>query len=114
MSVRKAINEAKKAKMRALGFETARQLADKLWESGRETADAMNAFLAQFPRGPMNLTPDFVKAMPEYQALRAAGENSHRALRDFNAVYTVVFKKEIAAYRAAERQKKLDMENKNG
>ena len=62
----------------------------------REVAD--EAF-RKIPRGPMGLTPDPVKAMPEYQAAKAAYDAAFAALRDFNGKYVKIFKAEIQAER---------------
>ena len=42
------------------------------------------AALAAFPRGPMGLTPDSVKASPEWQAAKAAWTEAFSALRAYN------------------------------
>lgn len=71
----------------------------------RDTVDEINTrhseILAQFPKGPMGLTPDVVKESPEWKRAKADFENSFAKLREFNSWYVKTFKKEIAAARAA-------------
>ena len=45
---------------------------------------AASVVLQQFPSGPMGLTPDDVKASPEFQAAKRAYAASFAALRAFN------------------------------
>lgn len=52
----------------------------ELWRRHKECGDAMRAF----PRGPMGLTPDSVRAMPEWQVARAAADKAFAELRAFN------------------------------
>ena len=61
-----------------------------------------------FPRGPMGLTPDPVKAMPEYRAACAAYDKAFAALRDYNGKFTKAFKAEYAAERAQKYATKLE------
>lgn len=53
----------------------------------------------------MGMTPDHVKAMPEYQATKKAYDISFNNLRNFNGqfmkVFMKVFKKEVQADRKA-------------
>lgn len=59
--------------------------------------------LRVFPRGPMGLTPDAVKATPEYKAAKTASEVAFAKLRAFNGWYTKTFKSELAAERRTRR-----------
>lgn len=45
-------------------------------------------------RGPMGLTPDHVKATPEWKASRAEMDRAHRRLRDFNQAFLKQYKRE--------------------
>jgi hypothetical protein len=53
--------------------------------------------------GPMGLTPDHVKASPDYQETRRRFEWDFDSLRKFNAWYVKTFKRELARERAAKR-----------
>ncbi|MGE5732779.1 MAG: hypothetical protein ACM37U_12605 [Gemmatimonas sp.] len=57
--------------------------------------------LKVFPRGPMGLTPDAVKALPEYRAAKARVDKAFARLRAFNGVFVKRFAKELRAERAA-------------
>jgi len=63
--------------------------------------------LAHCPKGPMGLTPDHVRATPEYKTAKANFDRSFAALRDHNAFMTKNFKKEMKADRDARRQARL-------
>ena len=86
-----------------MSFEEAQARAGELWSASEVTSAAMNGF----PKGPMGLTPDDVRATPEWQAAKAAADADFEALRSFNGPYSKKFKKEIAAARQAEREAKL-------
>lgn len=53
--------------------------------------------------GPMGLTPDNVKARPDYRIAKAAFDKAFAKMRAFNAVYVKQYKKELAAERKARR-----------
>jgi hypothetical protein len=44
-----------------------------------------SGILKSFPKGPMNLTPDPVKATPEWKAAKAATDKAFANLRAFNS-----------------------------
>jgi len=52
-----------------------------------------SAALRSFPKGPMGLTPDAVKASPEYCAAKAAYDAAFNRLRTFNASFVKAFGK---------------------
>lgn len=79
-------------------FEQAKAIQDSLQAVVDQTSRAFQEFLDRYPRGPMNLTPDFVKKMPEYQKLNVAYQNAFQRLRRYNADFTRAFKKENAAF----------------
>jgi hypothetical protein len=111
MNARQMAKAEKEAKVRALGFGKATMLRDMLYDNWSEACARYKAFADQFPKGPMNLTPDFVKAMPEYAPLRAACANTEATYKNFASVYNRVYKKEIAAdvrARQASRQTKVE------
>ena len=83
-------------------FQAARDRAETLWEGSRVASEALGAF----PRGAMGLTPDAVKASPEWRAAKAASDAALARLRDFNRQYTKKFKLEIRAARESERAAK--------
>lgn len=87
-----------------MNFAIAKQAADELSYAFTESSNALNAFVASHGgAGQMGLTPDHVKAMPEYQALKRSFDIAFAALRNFNAMYTKKYKRELAAERAARR-----------
>lgn len=57
--------------------------------------------LKSFPKGPMGMTPDAVKASPEFKKAYAEYAAAFAALRNFNGMFFKTFKKEIAADRKA-------------
>lgn len=69
---------------------------------GADVARA-SAALNRFPVGPMGLTPDAVKASPEYRAAKMAFDSAFAGQRCFNASFVRTFRREIAAERAARR-----------
>jgi len=58
-----------------------------------ECARAGQALNALSGNGPMGLTPDTVRATPEWQTAKRAYQAAFAALRDFNAVYCKRFKR---------------------
>jgi hypothetical protein len=68
-----------------------------------QEVSAAGAVLRAFPTGPMGLTPDHVKATPEWRAAKARYERAFAAMRKFNAVFVKVFAKELRAQRDARR-----------
>lgn len=80
-------------------FEESQKVADCLWEHSKQAGAALNEFLSKHPKGVMGLTPDNVRAMPEYKQLHAAYQRSHEALRVHNALHVKTYAKEIKAFR---------------
>lgn len=88
-----------------LTFGQAQEIANGLWQASCLAHQALTEFVdAQGPRGSMNLTPDSVKALPEYQRLKNLSEHLFQRLRNFNGAYTKKFKKEIAVARWEQRE----------
>ena len=87
-------------------FDLAKAKADSLHSAAKGASDALNEFRDRYPRGPMGLTPDHVKAMPEFKALNAAYQRAAAASRAFNGIYTKQFSKELRAARE-ERMRKI-------
>lgn len=65
----------------------------------KREVDLASAALRVFPRGKMGLTPDAVKATPEYRASKSRYQEAFARLRAFNAVFVKTFAKEIRADR---------------
>lgn len=81
-----------------VGYATQRALE-------RATA-AASACLSSVPgigSGAMGLTPDAVKASPDYQSARAAYQASHDRLARHNAAFVRTFKRELHKARAYRR-----------
>lgn len=81
-------------------FQAARAKQAQLEAESTRLGRAMNAF----PKGPMNLTPDSVRATPEWKAAKAASDKSFQAYRNFNGMMLKAFPKELQAERAAKRR----------
>lgn len=64
---------------------------------------AAKAALAVYPRGPMGLTPDAVKALPEYRTAKVQADQAFARLRAFNATFVKTFAKELREERATRR-----------
>jgi hypothetical protein len=62
--------------------------------------DAASEALRAFPRGPTGLTPDAVRATPEYRAAKSRYARAFARQRDFNETFTKRFAKELRAERA--------------
>jgi len=65
---------------------------------------AISDKLGAFPRLANGLTPDSVKALPEYRALRSAYDSAFKRLRIVNAEFVKRFKREIKADILARRK----------
>jgi hypothetical protein len=59
----------------------------------------LNDFLDRHERGAMGMTPDHVKAMPEYKRLVSAFNSSFKKMQDTNSKFNREFKRQHAAYR---------------
>jgi len=78
-------------------FEEAKAEEALLENEMSEAQAAINAF----PRGPTGLTPDAVKATPEWRAAKTRVDKAFARLRAFNAVFVKRFAKELRAERSA-------------
>ena len=56
-----------------------------------------------FPKGAMNLTPDSVRATPEWRAAKSAADKAFQEYRNFNGIMLKAFPNELKAERAAKR-----------
>jgi hypothetical protein len=102
---------------RADKLATANLVADRKAEdflAAYEQAEILNravtetsAKMQDFPRGPLGLTPDDVKASPEWQTAYRNFNTAFQALRNFNGTYTKVFADELRHERNAVRAARL-------
>jgi hypothetical protein len=53
----------------------------------RAEVDRTSAAMQVFPRDAMGLTPDSIKASPEFKTAKAAFDRAFAQLRNFNSVY---------------------------
>jgi hypothetical protein len=81
------------------------------YESAKRQRDSISAeltrlsvILESYPKGPMNLTPDSVKATPEHQQTRRECNTAFARLRAFNTVFIRTYKREITLDRANRRK----------
>jgi hypothetical protein len=79
----------------AMTYEEAKKIKDNI----ETELDVANTILSSFPKGPMNLTSDAVRATPEWQAAKRSSEQTFAKLRSFNSIFVKNFKKEIKAER---------------
>lgn len=82
-------------------FTQAKAQYERNYEALKLANAELQSFLSQFPPGPMGLTSDHVKAMPEFRRLKGAFERQFQAVRSFNSRYTKIFKAELNAERRA-------------
>ena len=79
-------------------FHAAKQ-SKAMLEYSLDAADkALKAF-DKYGKSEMGMTPDFVKAMPEWQQSKKEYDKAFAELRNFNGWYVKTFKKEISAER---------------
>lgn len=78
-----------------MDYEAAKRIRDAI-EDQRKQAGAA---LQRFPRGAMGLTPDAIKASPEYRAAKAAYDLAHARLRKINQIINRHFSVERLADR---------------
>lgn len=76
-------------------YAEAKAVRDAIDAEGREAGKVLNAF----PKGAMNLTPDAVKATPEWKAAKARSDALFQKLRTFNTWFVKAFAAEIRAER---------------
>lgn len=60
-----------------------------------EEVTRLGVALNSFPKDTMGLTPDAVKASPEYRSAKSAYNEAFHQLINFNSVFTKAFAKEI-------------------
>lgn len=91
------------ADRKALGYLAARAQARELNAEVDKTSTALQAY----PKGPMGLTTDAVKATPAWKAASSAYAIAFSRLRQFNGTYTKLFAAELAYERQYAREAKL-------
>lgn len=76
-------------------YAEAKQMQETLWQRMTSLGENLNTF----PKGPMGLTPDTVKASPEFKLAKRNFNQAFEQLRMFNKFYLKTFKAEIKADR---------------
>lgn len=94
------------ADRKAEDFLAAREQAEILSLAVNETSAKMQ----EFPRGPLGLPPDDVKASPEWQTAYRNFNTAFEALRKFNGTYVKAFADELRHERNAVRAAHLATE----
>ena len=87
------------------------------YAEAKAARDVLNARVEQagkvlegFPKGELGLTPDHIKASPEWRKAKAEFELAFAVLRGFNKTFTKQFKREIRADIDARRMaRKLEL-----
>jgi hypothetical protein len=87
-----------------MSFEAAKAKQAELYQITDKASAALNEF-AKYGSGPMGLTPDHVKAMPEWIKAKRDFDLAFAQLRAFNGWFNKMYKKEIKAERRAKIQK---------
>ena len=77
-----------------MNFQEAKAYKAQL-ESLLDFADKRLKAFDSYGKSAMGMTPDHVKVMPEWKEAKMAFDIAFQNLRNFNAKYTKVFKKEI-------------------
>ena len=84
--------------MQSIGFVAAKLVKKQLEQREREAAKKLGA-ISGIGSGRMGLTPDAVKASPEYREAKAAWNAAWQALREFNGAFTKTYATELKAER---------------
>lgn len=71
--------------------------------------DRLSAILKKFPKGPMGLTPDSVKATSEYRKAKGEFDRAFKAMQNFNRAFTKTWAKELKEER---RKRNAELERK--
>lgn len=79
-------------------YEEAKAYRKKLDEKNTADSDKLKSF-DELGKTAMGLTPDHVRALPEWQEAKKAFDCSFSELRTFNSWFVKTFKKEYAADR---------------
>lgn len=73
--------------------------------------DAASLELHKYPRGPMGLVPDEIRASEEYRLHKSAYDRAFQQLRRLNGVYVKLYAKELAAERQSRFKNKEAIPN---
>jgi hypothetical protein len=73
----------------------------------QDLTSAGNALRA-FPHHPNGLTPDAVRATPEWRAAKSRADRAFKALRDYNGVFLKRFARELRALRDERDERRRD------
>jgi len=84
-------------------YEEAKAYGEELMERNKIDSDNLKFFDEIYGRSSMGLTPDHVKALPEWKEAKETFNRSFAELRSFNAWFTKTFKKEYMAERRNRR-----------
>lgn len=82
---------------REQAFLAAKATADTLWAALRAASAVMRKYDSL--RGPMGLAPDAIRFSPAYRAEKAACDEAHARLAEFNKWFTKEFARELRAER---------------
>lgn len=86
-------------------YAVARQIRDRIEADAKAAGERLRA-IPGVGSGQLGLTPDHVKASPEYRAALADWQREFDRLRAFNAAYLRRFRREIKAERRARSEAK--------
>jgi hypothetical protein len=78
-------------------------------EELNKICDTWGVKLNTFEKGEIGLTPDHIKALPEWKEIKRLYDNSFDELRKFNDYFVKTFKKEYAMER---RNRRKQLSNK--
>ncbi|GMX64419.1 hypothetical protein Elgi_36880 [Paenibacillus elgii] len=81
-----------------MNYEEAKAYREKLEEKNKDDSNALKEFNKHY-KSAMGLTPDHVKALPEWKLAKKVCDASFTELRNFNEWFVKTFKKEYAADR---------------
>ena len=84
-------------------YEEAKAYADELMEINKIDSDNLKIFEEIYGKDSMGLLPDHVRVLPEYKEAKRTFDKSFAELRNFNAWFTKIFKKEYMAERRNRR-----------
>lgn len=82
-----------------MNYAEAKDIAANLDAEVSRTGKALNSF----PKGPMCLTPDAVRATAEWKIAKHQFDTAFAKLRNFNGVFSKAFAKEMKEERKARR-----------
>lgn len=84
----------------AMTYTEAKQLRDTLADAVSKASAQLRA-IPGHGAGPMGLTPDHIKATPEWQEAKALTDATFKRLQRFNSIFVKQYRREIKADRKA-------------